>query len=193
VSRSAEQLLEAVLEREWMAQSGATRPLLTTAAVREACELTVSATRRSVLDVAALLPPEVSTPQVLLERMRPLLPTEVDAWAERLLERMLPGDLAPDHRLPEALDARGMPEGELAAVLNVRHEAEHELSAALDTRLTAEDQLPAAPGSRLGGTRPQPLGLPLPGLRLEQVPALPWLLGALLGLLLGVLVSRSRQ
>jgi hypothetical protein len=95
VSRSAEELLEAVLEREWLAQSGGARPLATTAAVREAFELTTAASPSSAFEVAALLPPQAPTPQALLDRMRPVLPAEVDPWAERLLERLAPSEPEP--------------------------------------------------------------------------------------------------
>jgi hypothetical protein len=88
MTRSAEELLQDVLEREWMAQSGGARPLATTAAVREAFELTTSASPSSAFEVAALLPPLAPTPQALLDRMGPVLPAEVDPWAERLLERL---------------------------------------------------------------------------------------------------------
>jgi hypothetical protein len=88
VSRSAEELLAVVLEREWIAQSGGSRPLATTAAVRDAFELTTSASAGSAFEVAVLLPPQAATPRALLDRMRPVLPAEVDPWAERLLARL---------------------------------------------------------------------------------------------------------
>jgi hypothetical protein len=103
MSRSAEQILEAVLEREWNAQSGGSRPLATTAAVREAFELTAS--RSSAFEVAALLPSQAPTPQALLDRMRPVLPAEVDPWAERLLERLSPGEPEPPGELLAAAPA----------------------------------------------------------------------------------------
>jgi hypothetical protein len=95
VSRSAEELLEVVLEREWIAQSGGARPLVTTAVVRDAFELTTSASPSSAFEVAALLPPQAPTPHALLDRMRPVLPAQVDPWAERLLERLAPSEPEP--------------------------------------------------------------------------------------------------
>jgi hypothetical protein len=121
VSRSAEELLEVVLEREWIAQSGGARPLATTATVREAFELTTSASAGSAFEVAALLPPQAPTPRALLDRMRPVLPAEVDPWAERLLDRLGPSAPEPARSLIVPAPAAPPPPAPLPATRRTPH------------------------------------------------------------------------